>query len=434
VTDASVDAKHPLTGWYRDSSPKVRRVFWTCAVAWGLDSMDGFVYQYLVPAVRAALGLTLAQAGSIASANYFAGAIGGWAGGWLADRYGRARVLQFTILWFSIFSFLSGFANSYEQLLILRTLQGFGFGAEWAVGAVLLGELVTPAHRGKALGAVQSAAGPGSMLAALLAGPVAAALPMAFGWRMAFWIGVAPAVLVFFVRREDDDADIFKQAKARARKLGHTFSPAAIFRPELRRLTALACLLALGAQGAGFAVSNYLTTFLSQERGLSLSVAGIYVLFNSAGGFFGFLTNAYVGDRVGRRMAFRYFAVGFIIALTLYIFLPLGNSAFTLLPAGFVYGFFQFGIYASFGPFFTELFPTEVRATGQAFAYNFGRATSGLFIQGVAMLAVVMPLSSGMVIMAVTAQCCAIIATLMLPETAGSELKNLTSDKVTVGQ
>ena len=56
-------------------------------------------------------------------------------GGWLADRYGRARVLQVTILWFSIFSFLSGFAQDYTQLLVLRTLQGFGFGAEWAMPA-----------------------------------------------------------------------------------------------------------------------------------------------------------------------------------------------------------------------------------------------------------------------------------------------------------
>jgi len=417
-----------FTGWYRQSTPKVRRVFWTCAAAWGLDSMDGFVYQYMIPAIVAGLGLTLAQAGSIASANYFAGAIGGWTGGWLADRYGRARVLQVTILWFSVFSFLSGFAQNYEQLLFLRILHGFGFGAEWAVGAVLLGELVAPAHRGKAIGAVQSAAGPGSMMAALLAGPVAASLPMALGWRVAFFIGVLPALLVFFVRREDDDADIFRRAKARAQEQGRTFLPVAIFRPQLRRLTALACLLALGSQGAGFAVSNYLTTFLSTERGLSLSVAGIYVLFNSLGGFFGFLTNAYISDRIGRRQAFRYFAVGFIIAVNLYIFLPLGNSAFTLLPAGFVYGFFQFGIYASFGPYFTELFPTEVRATGQAFAYNFGRASSALFIQGVAMLTAYMPLSSGMVIMACIAQSCAILATFFLPETAGHRLKDLGSD------
>ena len=429
ITEASTADDRSLFGWYRQSTPKVRRVFWTCAVGWGLDSMDGFVYQYMIPAIVAGLGITLAQAGTIASFNYFAAAIGGWTGGYLADRYGRARVLQITILWFSIFSFLSGLAQSYEQLLVLRILQGFGFGAEWAVGAVLLGELVTPRHRGKALGAVQSAAGPGSMLAALLAGPVAAAIPNMMGWRVAFFIGVLPAVLVFFVRREGDDAEIYRQAKARAQQQGRTYLPSAIFRPGLRSLTAKACLLALGAQGAGFAVSNYLTTFLSQERGLSLSVAGIYVLFNSLGGFFGFLTNAYIGDRLGRRRAFRIFAVGFIVALNIYIFAPLGSSATTLLPMGFVYGFFQFGIYASFGPYFTELFPTEVRATGQSFAYNFGRAASALFIYGVAWVAASASISTGMVIMACTAQLCAIIATFLLPETAGRELIDLEPER-----
>ena len=99
-----------------------------------------------------------------------------------------------------------------------------------------------------------------------------------------------------------------------------------------------------------------------------------------------------------------------------------------MLPAGLVYGFFQFGLYASFGPYFTELFPTEIRGSGQSFAYNLGRAMSGLFIQGVALLTVYMPLSSGMVIMACIAQSCAILATFFLPETAGHRLKDIGSD------
>jgi hypothetical protein len=90
---------------------------------------------------------------------------------------------------------------------------------------------------------------------------------------------------VFFVRREDDDADIFKRAKAARAERGPHVPAGGDLQPKLRRRTRMACLLRLGAQGAGFAVSNYLTTFLSQERGLSLSAAGIYVLFNSLGGF-----------------------------------------------------------------------------------------------------------------------------------------------------
>lgn len=424
VTTATEPSKS-MFGWYREADSKTRRVFWTCSAGWAMDTADGLVFQYLIPVLIAALGISLTQAGFIASANYFAAAIGGWLGGWLCDRYGRARILQLTILWFSFFSFVSGFAQNYEQLLAFRMLQGLGFGAEWAVGAVLLGEMVNPAHRGKALGTVHSGAAIGSGIAALLAGPFAAAFAPEYGWRMVFWVGILPALLIFFVRRDSDDSDTFKQAKARAIETGRRTSIGSIFAPKVFRITAMACLLAVGAQGAGFAVSNYLTSFLSAERGLSLQVAGLCVMFNSAGGFFGFLTNAYVSDRIGRRMVFRLFGLGFIVTSSFYLFGPLGNSLWALIPAGFIYGFFQFGIYASFGPYFTELFPTEIRGTGQAFAYNFGRATSALFIMGVALLARSMPLSAAMAILAILAICCAIVATLFLPETAGRPLQTL---------
>ena len=255
---------------------------------------------------------------------------------------------------------------------------------------------------------------------------------MTIGWRVAFFIGVVPAVLVFFVRREDDDADIFKRAKARAQQQGRTFLPVAIFSPKLRRLTALACLLALGAQGAGFAVSNYLTTFLSQERGLSLSVAGIYVLFNSLGGFFGFLTNAYIGDRVGRRQAFRYFAVGFIIAREcLHLRCRWAIRPSPCCRPG-----------SSTASSSSASMPRSARTSPSCSRPRCGRRDSPspttsaaprarCSSQGVAMLSAYMPLSSGMVIMASIAQSCAIIATLMLPETAGRELTDLASDDVT---
>jgi MFS family permease len=391
--------------------------------------MDALVYQYLIPVLVAALGLSLVQAGTVASANYFASAIGGWLAGWLCDRFGRARVLRLTILWFAVFSFLSGFARSYEQLLLIRTLQGLGFGGEWAVGAVLLGEMVAPSHRAKAVGVVHAAAALGSGLAAVLAGPVVAWLPPGYGWRVVFWVGLLPALLVFFVRRDSDDSAIYKQARQRI-AAGQVRAPkAGIFSPPFIGTTLAASLLAVGAQGAGFVVSNYLTTFLQHERALSASASGVYVLVNSAGGFCGFLVNAYSSDRVGRRRIFRLFGVGFICAVVLYLYAPLdGGRVWMLLPAGFVYGFFQFGIYASFGPYFTELFPTEVRGTGQAFAYNVGRAASGLFIHSAAVLASVMPLSMAMLITAVAGILCAVTATFLLPETAGRELISLSQE------
>lgn len=417
-----------MMGWYREADAKTRRVFWTCGAGWAMDSADGLVFQYMIPVLVVAFGMTLTEASYIASANYIAAAIGGWLGGWLSDRFGRARILQLTILWFSFFSFVSGFAQNYEQLFAARILQGIGFGAEWAVGAVLLGEMIAPKHRGKALGVVHSGAAIGSGIAALLAGPFAAMFAPDIGWRAVFWVGLLPALLVFFVRRGSDDAEIYRAAQQRAVETGRKPGIADIFGRRVWRTTLLASMLSLGTQGAAFAISAYLTSFLTLERGMSVSLAGTCVMINSAGGFFGFLVNAYVSDRVGRRGAFRLFGVGFVLSAAIYLFAPLGNAAAFLIPAGFVYGFFQFGIYASFGPYFTELFPTEVRATGQAFAYNLGRGGSALLITGVALLAKSMPLSVAMAVLAIVAMTGSFLTTLLLPETVGRELHSLGDD------
>jgi MFS family permease len=409
--------------WYKEADKKTRRVFWTCSAGWAMDSADGVVYSFMIPLLMASLGLTLTQATSIASANFFAAAIGGWLGGWLCDRFGRARILQITIAWFSFFAFLSGFAQNYEQMLVIRVLQGLGFGAEWAVGAVLLGEMINPKHRGKALGTVQSGAAIGTGLAALLAGPFAQMFDADLGWRIVFWMGILPAILILFVRRESDDSEVFKAAAKRNKELGRRTGLGDIFKPNVIRITLLAALLSLGVQSAAYSISNFLTVFLTAERGLPMATAGMCVLFNSAGGFFGFLTNAYISDRIGRRMVFRIFGFGFLVTASFYLFAPLGSSVPALMAAGFVYGFFQFGSYASFGPYFTELFPTEVRGTGQAFAYNFGRAASAVFFTGVAMVAATgVTLSTAMALFALSATCCSILATFLLPETAGRKL------------
>jgi len=411
--------------WYREADRKTRRIFWTCSAGWAMDMADSVVYSYLIPVLMTALGMTLLQAGFISSANFFAAAIGGWIGGWLCDRYGRARILQLTILWFSVFSFLSGFAQNYEQLLVIRVLQGLGFGAEWAVGAVLLGEVINPKHRGKALGTVHSGAAIGSGLAAIMAGPVAAAFGPDLGWRIVFWSGILPALLIFFVRKDSDDSEIFRKAKQRADAAGTRHSIAAIFKPRVLRTTVLAASLSLGVQGAAYSISNYLAPFLTGERGMTMATAGWLIMINSAGGFFGFLTNAYTSDWVGRRNVFRLFGGGFVLSSAVYVAATAGGSAMFLGIVGFVYGFFQFGMYASFGAYFTELFPTELRGTGQAFAYNFGRAGSAFFVMIVPLLALSTGLSAAMGIMGAVGITIVIVAVAFLPETVGSELKDL---------
>ena len=146
-----------MSNWYQESSPAERRTFWACFSGWGLDALDVQMFGLAIPALIAAFGLSKAEAGLLGSVTLFFGAFGGFIGGGLADRFGRVKALQMTVAIFALATFACAFAQSYNQLLVLKAIQGLGFGAEWACGAVLMAEAIRAQHRGKALAAVQSA-------------------------------------------------------------------------------------------------------------------------------------------------------------------------------------------------------------------------------------------------------------------------------------
>src|SRR5437764_7159523 len=200
-------------GWYGELAPREKRTFWACFGGWALDAMDVQIFSFAIPAIIAAFQLSNVDAGLIGTVTLLTSACGGWVAGALADRFGRVRTLQITILWFAFFTLLCGFAQSYTQLLIFRALMGFGFGGEWAAGAVLIGEVITAQHRGKAVGTVQSGWAIGWAVAALTATVFFSVLPQETAWRALFWVGSLPALLVFFIRRFVDEPQVFQAAR-----------------------------------------------------------------------------------------------------------------------------------------------------------------------------------------------------------------------------
>src|ERR1700738_3042720 len=160
---------HHPTLWYSEMSAGEKSTFWACIGGWMLDAMDVQMFSFAIPAIVAAFAITNADAGLIGTATLVSSAFGGWLAGALSDRFGRVRTLQITIAWFAVFTFLCGFAQNYSQLFIFRALMGLGFGGEWAAAAVLVGEVIRPEHRGKAVGAMQSGWAIGWGIAALLA-------------------------------------------------------------------------------------------------------------------------------------------------------------------------------------------------------------------------------------------------------------------------
>ncbi|MDB6085857.1 MAG: permease of the major facilitator superfamily, partial [Gammaproteobacteria bacterium] len=133
--------------WLQNTSVRERRTLLAGFLGYGVDGFDFMIYTFIIPTLLTAWTMTRAEAGYIATAALLTSAVGGWAAGILADRFGRVRILQLTILWFSVFTLASGFTHSYGELLFTRAMQGFGFGGEWSVGSVLVAETVAARHR-----------------------------------------------------------------------------------------------------------------------------------------------------------------------------------------------------------------------------------------------------------------------------------------------
>lgn len=304
-----------LLGFYTNMNTVERRTFWNCAAGWALDGMDFMIYPLVIGTVMALWHITAAQAGLIATATLLASAVGGWLAGYLADRIGRVLTLQITIIWFSFFSLLCAFVQDYNQLLIVRTLLGLGFGGEWAVGAILMGEMVRPQYRGRAVGSVQSGWAIGWGAAVLLQALCFSFFPPEVAWRYMFAIGALPAILIFFVRRYVEEPEISATSRARRVQTGDHPALTEIFKGPYLRTTLLASLMMCGAQGSYYAMSTWVPRFLTTERGLSLVGSSSYLATLIIGSFIGYLTGAWLADKIGRRKLFLTFSLGAIAML-----------------------------------------------------------------------------------------------------------------------
>jgi MFS family permease len=407
--------------WISETTREERRTLAAAFAGYGVDAFDYMIYTMLIPTLIAAWGMTKTEAGYIATGTLITSALGGWGAGVLADRYGRVRILQLTVLWFSLFTFLSGFTSSYEQLFFTRAMQGLGFGGEWSVGSVLVAETIQARHRGRAVGLVQSSWAVGWGLAAIAFWAVYALAAPELAWRIVFWIGVLPALLILYIRRNIEEPAVYRAHRLERKQGGDGGSFLEIFSPELLSTTVRASLLATGMQGAYYAVTTWLPTYLKTERQLSVPNTSGYLLVLILGSFLGYLTSAYLSDRMGRRRCFILFAFSAGVLVIAYTQIPITDSLLLLL--GFPLGFFLSGIFSGMGAYLSELFPSRVRGSGQGFCYNFGRAIGASCPALVGSLSETMPLGIAIGYMAGGAYLLVILSALTLPETRGRELR-----------
>jgi MFS family permease len=379
-----------MFSWYRQVTPRERKTFWACFGGWSLDALEVQMFGLAIPALIAAFALTKGDAGLISGVTLVTSALGGWVGGTLSDRYGRVRTLQWMILWFSFFTFLSAFVTGFNQLLIVKALQGWGL----AVGVFTL---------------------------------IYTFVPQDMAWRVMFLVGLLPSLLIIWVRRNVEEPDSFQRLqKDNAIPQSFFKSLAGIFRPVLIRVTLFGGLLGLGAHGGYHAVMTWLPTFLKTERNLSVLNSGGYLAVIIFAFWCGCVASGYLIDRIGRRKNIVLFALCCVVTVQCYVFLPLTNTQMLFL--GFPLGFFAAGIPASLGALFNELYPADVRGAGVGFCYNFGRVLSAVFPFLVGHMSDSMSLGSAIGIDAGIAYGVAVLAALCLPETRGSDLEaNVTS-------
>jgi MFS family permease len=403
--------------WLAKTTPQGRRAVWAAYGGYGLDGFDFMVYSFIVPSLLTVWGMTKAEAGYIGTGALLTSAVGGWAAGVLADRFGRVRILQLTVLWFAVFTFLSGFAQNFGQLFFTRAMQGFGFGGEWAVGSILVAEVVDPAHRGQAAGWVQSSWSVGWAAAALAFWLVSALAPPELAWRMVFWLGLLPGLLVLYIRRNIDEPAVFLETRAlrsQAPLRSGTFLD--IFRPPLLATTLLATALSTGMLAAYYSVTLWLPTFLATERHLSVTGTTGYLLMVILGSWAGYLVSAWLTDLIGRRLGFVSFAFCGGVLILLYTHMPVAGGMFLI---GFPLGFFLLGIFSGMGAFLSELFPSSLRGSGQGFTYSIGRAIGGFCPLIIGRMSSHIALGDSIGVFAAAAYALVIVTALALPETRG---------------
>jgi MFS family permease len=408
--------------WLQSTTANERRTLTATYAGYGLDGFDFMIYSFIIPTLLSLWSMSKAEAGYIASGALITSAVGGWAAGVLADRYGRARILQLTVLWFALFTFLSGFTHSFGQLFVTRALQGFGFGGEWSVGSVLVAEIIDARHRGKATGLVQSSWSVGWAAAALAFWAVSLFTPAAIAWRILFWLGILPALLVIYIRRNVPEPAIFAVMQARRATssiAGRRAGFLDIFRRPLLRTTILATSLSTGMLAAYYSVTTWLPTFLASERHLSVGGTTGYLLMVITGSLAGYLVSAWLTDAIGRRRGFMIFAGCATALILLYTHMPVAGGMFLI---GFPLGFFVLGIFSGMGACLAELFPSAVRGSGQGFTYSIGRGIGGFCPSLIGLLSTRFPLGDAIAGFTVAAYALVIVSAWAIPETRGRVL------------
>jgi len=359
-------------------------------------------------------------------------ATGGIIFGMMSDKIGRVKTMVATLLVYSGFTGLSGLAQGWVDFTIYRFLVGLGVGGMFGAATALVAESVPSGFRAVALGALQALSAVGNIIGSLVSlqvPPGAAEFAGTFsGWRVLFFIGVLPALLVapivFFLREPDSWVNARAMA-ARANQNARVGSPFELFREERwRRNTIVGIFLGvsgmIGLWGIGFFSPELISTALVGEpQAVVDRVRGWGTALQDVGSFLGMTAFTFVAALLSRRIAFLgAFVLSMVVTMFVFSSLRTASDAYWMLP---MMGFAQLSIFAGYSIYFPELFPTRLRGTGVGFCYNTVRYLAAPAPILFGYLATMMSFRTAAIMMA-TIYLAGMVALIWAPETKGKPL------------
>ncbi|NLX97208.1 MAG: MFS transporter [Rhodopirellula sp.] len=374
-------------------------------LGWIFDVFEGQLFTlFKTPAMAEVLGVSLTDPAIDRYSNYaFAsflvgGAVGGLFFGMLADRIGRRKSMVWSILTYSVFSGLHYFANTWWQIVGLRFLVALGVGGEWAIAAALVAETFTGKTRAAAGGVFHASSIFGVLLATLLGmtslvDSLANQFPTEVSaWRVAFLIGLLPALLIVWILVSLKESERWQAAQVEAvpgspRRQGPLTELLTDARWRKR------ALIGFGLAAVGLSTYWGIIGWAPELAGMVLGpdatdaqrrAAGstAYLIMNVVGALAGQLAFPPVTMWIGRRKAFALYHVGALITVPVTYLLASSFWQATVLLT--IMAFFTAGMHSGYAIYFPEMFPTRLRATGASFCFNVGRLGSAglLLIRG----------------------------------------------------
>ena len=376
-----------------------KKIYSLTAAGYLFDAFDIMLLSFVMPALAKDLGLTPVQIGLSFSVSFLGMFCGALSGGILADMFGRLKIFKVTLLTFSVATFMTGFVNSYEMLLVLRFLTGLGLGAEQPVVFTYNSEMMPSAYRGRLNGMTEALWGGGVLTAAA----VSLLLVPTYGWRAAFFAGVVPALLVWFLRKgipesprwyivkgdnKTAEEQLAQMEEAIEKETGTKLPPpqevakiqsqsgntmAVIFKPAYMRRTMMLWILWFCLMFGYWGLNTWLPTLLKNSGYSTFASIGYVLVMNLVwipSGLFG----SYLADKVGRKMPIVVYLIlagitGILYGWALTHKMPVEM----MLTCGSLSVLFLAGAYSVVYAYTPENYPTEVRGTGTGTAMSWGR-------------------------------------------------------------